>query len=65
MKYCEDCKWWYVGADSAEESTCDNELSRRNGLDCVSREIEILAYRARDIYGNCGPEGKLWEAKDA
>jgi hypothetical protein len=65
MKYCEDCKWCAIDYKDVESSECENESSRLNGLDCVSRKITIFASLARGHYGNCGPEGNLWEAKDA
>jgi len=64
MKYCEDCRWVHLFAGNIEASECKNELARKSGKELISRKTTILASTARGIYGNCGPEGKLWEGKE-
>jgi hypothetical protein len=60
MKYCEDCKSFQA---SIFDAVCLNENAKRKGYALVRRECYPKATEERDE-GNCGPEGKLWEAKD-
>ena len=59
MKYCEDCKWCKYAGTTMALALCSNKLSLENGEHFKS------ALLARTEDGECGPEGKLWEAKDA
>lgn len=67
MKYCVDCKWmikpsfWqnhWVGI----KRKCLNEGARIISGDQMIERIGVDAGYERS-YGNCGPEGKLWEEK--
>ena len=71
-KFCRDCKH-IVLAKALANSQCGHE----KGLKYSIAEVEFLVTGVppaigryfcetmRDSVGECGPEGKLWEAKDA
>jgi len=64
MKYCEDCKW--RGNEKTPLMLCTNP---NIGLDYRGqpefKPLNIDTYIARGFSALCGPEGRLWEAKDA
>lgn len=61
MKYCEDCRWFGQGVGRA---VCTNkEELKNNDLSPVYRPKDHSCNYSR-TFGNCGPEGKLWEGKE-
>ena len=76
MKYCDECKHCIPKPNTPIEkalefSTCAVLFRETNGLGPISKMFKPepqLCSVARKDYGihtsACGPEGKLWEAKD-
>ncbi len=61
MKYCEDCRWFDKTGGVA---ICTNEKEEKNHeLSPVYRPTNRSCNWCR-TFGNCGPEGKLWEGKE-
>jgi hypothetical protein len=64
MKYCEDCKWH--GNKDTPLMLC---LHPKVGIDYRASPVFNPVYldtgMARGLSVLCGPDGKLWEAKDA
>jgi hypothetical protein len=64
MKYCEDCKW--RGNEDTPLMLC---VHPKAGIDYriapVFKTVCLDTSLVRGLSELCGPEGKLWEVKDA
>lgn len=74
MKLCKDCKWISVGRllwrrhwDDARCRKLPDRYSAKKfvvGIDRLEHDDFQICGWARCEYGECGPDGKLWEPKE-